>query len=303
MQRPTNQHQVNKNKSLGEVLKEATKRLSEKGLEFPHLEASLLLAHILKKSKEYLITHPERPLSKSEVEKFNSLIKRRLKGEPVAYILGYKEFWDKKFLCSKDALIPRPETELIIEEAIKRFNKNTPHRILDLGTGTGAIGITLSSLWPEAKIFMTDISFKALRLCQKNCRNLLKDSLKNCFLVCCDWFSAIKSNVKFDIIAVNPPYCSKSQTDILSKETLNFEPHTALFSRDEEGFLEIETLFLSAHNFLTKSGWIFCEIGINQSKRVLEIIKRTRKYRDIGVRRDLNGVERMIFARRQSAQF
>ena len=284
-------------KDVSALLKEAIDLLKKQSIPSARLDAQLLLAHALKKERSFLFAHPDYKPSQKEIQNFYSYIKRRKNREPVAYILGFKEFWDHKFRCTPATLIPRPETETIVELCIKKFS-SPPKRILDLGTGTGIIGITLASIWSNdiSFLLLSDISFNALLIARENAQNILNENFKKAFFICSDWLSAFNKMAKFDLITVNPPYVSKSQKHLLQPDVIEYEPKTALFSKGKNGLLDIKTIFEQAPRHLKKGGVIICEIGFDQKEQVEELIKKINKYKDIEFYKDLSGIDRVVCA-------
>ncbi len=282
-------------RTAGLLLREKATFLQSHGIESPRLHCLILLSKIVGKSKEYLLAHPELILTPEQVSVFSNQVLRLLNGEPIAYIIGEKEFWDHIFLCSPVALIPRPETELLVEKALDAFEGREVRRFVDLGTGTGAVGITLAHQWPESQGLLTDINFDALLLAKQNCTKILGDK-HQIFLLCSDWFGCFKTGFKADVITVNPPYVSIQDIDLLQDNVKRFEPSKALFSRDDSGLFEIKTLFAKAPNYLSKNGVILCEIGINQWQDVMKFVKGLNCYRKVNVFKDLSGIERVIAA-------
>ncbi|RUM88413.1 MAG: peptide chain release factor N(5)-glutamine methyltransferase [Thermodesulfatator sp.] len=260
------------------------------------LDIQVLLCHCLNKDKTFLLAHPEYRLDEKEQSSFFSLINRRSLGEPVAYLTGYREFWSRPFICSPSCLIPRPETELVVEAAIKFFDDRgkIPARILDLGTGTGCIGISLALEWKDALTILTDIDSTALAVARQNALRLAGNKARICF-ICCDWFRGLSESKNFDLITVNPPYIGLHEKHILPRDVVHFEPHTALFS-PKDGLAQLEHIFSVAHKFLNAGGVIISEIGWQQADHVLKFIGETRYYKKSYAMKDLAGNKRVIVA-------
>ncbi len=230
--------------------------------QISHLDAELILAHALNKERVFLHAHPDYELTESEQRKAEEYLKRRQNHEPVAYILGSKEFYGREFLVTPDTLIPRPETEAIVD-LVKELSLDKP-RILDVGTGSGCIAITLKLELPESDVMAVDISEKALTVAKKNADNLhanlefrKSDLLKNV-------------DEKFDIIVANLPYVDKNW-DWLSPE-LDFEPETALYSEDF-GLKDIKNLILESDTKLTEQGKLILESDISQHEAIESFVK------------------------------
>lgn len=230
--------------------------------QISHLDAELILAHALHKERVFLHAHPDYELTESEQKRAEDYLKRRQNHEPVAYILGSKEFYGREFVVTSDTLIPRPETEAIID-LIKELSLEKP-KILDVGTGSGCIAITLKLELPESDVMAVDISEKALAVAEKNANNLhvnlefkKSDLLKNV-------------DEKFDIIIANLPYVDKNW-DWLSPE-LDFEPETALYSEDF-GLKDIKNLILESNTKLAEQGKLILESDISQHKAIESFVK------------------------------
>ena len=236
--------------------------------QISHLDAELILAHALHKERVFLHAHPDYELAESEQRKAEDYLKRRQNREPVAYILGSKEFYGREFVVTPDTLIPRPETEAIID-LVKELSLEKP-KILDVGTGSGCIAITLKLELPESDVMAVDISEKALVVAEKNADNLhanlefkKSDLLKNV-------------DEKFDIIVANLPYVDKNW-DWLSPE-LDFEPETALYSEDF-GLKDIKNLILESNTKLAEQGKLILESDISQHEAIGSFVKNNTNMR------------------------
>ena len=234
-----------------------------------NIEANHILKFVLKKPISYLITNQKTKIKKTEDEFISKILKRRSKKEPLAYILREWDFYGETFFLNKNSLIPRQDTELMIDLAINQFDKDSRLNILDLGTGSGAIGITLSKLFPNSKITVTDISSKALQVANKNIK---QHKLKNIHSIESDWFNNIKKNEKFDLIMTNPPYVSKDDPHLINPE-LKFEPSNALVSADN-GFSDIFKIIDESPKFLKVEGRLFIEHGYNQGVKVKKYLQK-----------------------------
>ncbi len=287
----------NRRQNIGELLKKSVASLKETGRDSAYVDCLLLLSETIGKSKEYIISHPETTLDQADQARFLSHLERLIQGEPLAYILGRKEFFNHTFLCSPACLIPRPETELIVETALEIFASGPPSRFLDLGTGTGAIGISLASSWKGTKAILTDIQLEALVVARENCKRILGSRASDVTLVCSDWFSGLSKKICVDLIAVNPPYVSPHDSIMLDKNVKFYEPERALFARDERGLSEIKEIFSNAPDYLSKKGVILCEIGLGQADEVFKFITGLGDYEDIEILKDLSGIDRVVVAR------
>ncbi|HET6888047.1 MAG TPA: peptide chain release factor N(5)-glutamine methyltransferase [Candidatus Udaeobacter sp.] len=272
-----------------EVLQATTAYLKKHNVENSRLNAEHLMAHALGRKRIELYLDFERELTETELGPLRELVKRRSEGEPLQHLLGTVEFCGLTFLCDKRAMVPRPETELLVELVEARI-ENRESRIVDVGTGSGVIAISLAAKFPEAKILAVDISDDALALAQENAAMLnLKDRvqfLKSCLL----------ENVEgaFDLIVANLPYVSTQDRHILSREVLH-DPEVALFA-GKRGDELVRELIDQAPTRLHSGGLLALEIGLGQSETLLSALAE-KNYRDICSKNDYNGVTRFIFAR------
>ena len=265
---------------IKQILKNAGLQLSACGYTTtPTLDAEVLLAHALGKSREYLIGHADEMV---EQDIMNDVLQRRLTGEPIAYIIGTKEFWGMDFKVTKDTLIPRPETELIIEKSLELFPKDSEIDILDLGTGTGCILIALLSEFQSAKGLGVDLSHAALEVAKQNARNRAEFIQSN-------WFNNIGER-KFDLIVSNPPYISRTETLIKSVE--KFEPHSALFA-ENDGYECYETIAKDLKKYLKPNGKAIFEFGQGQAAIISKIFSAQGFFIN-EICKDLAGIERCI---------
>jgi len=252
-------------------LKNASKQL-EKLSESPRLDAEILLAHSLKKTRTWLATWSDQPLSETDVLAFNLLLKRRLSGEPIAHITGSREFWSLELHISKDTLIPRPETELMVEQILELYPQSSNIKLLDLGTGSGAIALAVASERPNWSIIATDQSTAALKIARLNAQRL---ELHNINFVSGNWFEALNhlppENQLFDIIASNPPYIPQSDPH-LSQGDIRFEPLSALAS-GADGLDDIRLICKQALTHLTPEGMLILEHGYDQKSEIHNIFQ------------------------------
>ena len=235
-------------------------------------------------------------LSAKQLAGYRDLIARRLRWEPVAYITGRKNFWTFSLEVSKDVLIPRPDTEIIVEEALDIIRKKDSERIsiLDIGTGSGAIALALAGEIPSAKVTATDISSAALALARKNARSLnLEDKIK--FLQG-DLFEPVDGI--FDMIVCNPPYISEAEYRELPAGVKDYEPPMALLA-GQDGMEFYEKLIHQAPGHLQKNGWLLLEIGAKQENQVRGLMEESGSFSSINMRRDYAGLPRVMKARRK----
>lgn len=237
------------------------------------LEGEILLAYVLGVPRTHLHAWPEQLLSETQKNRFDSLVARRLSGEPLAYILGYKEFWSLTLTVSDAVLVPRPETELLVEQVLAHFPSLSPGvRVLDLGTGSGAIALALGSERPSWKIVAVDSSLAALEVAKQNAKNLL---IKNVEFYISEWFSNIlipsTEGEAFQVIVSNPPYLAPNDQH-LSGSDLPFEPRDALVS-EPDGLEDFRKIIQEAIPYLVSKGWLMLEHGFEQKDEVLTLME------------------------------
>jgi len=264
------------------------------------LDVEILLSLALKKDRSYLLTWPERHVSNEQLTHYLSLLTQRINGEPIAYITGVKEFWSLPFFVSPATLIPRPDTETLIELVLELYdaneknanevNANKKLSCLDLGTGTGVIALALASEKPFWKIEAIDFDQNAVELAQKNAKNL---NLSHVDIYQSDWFSAVGNHKKFDLIVSNPPYID-SEDENLSQGDIRFEPISALIAK-EQGLADIKHIAKQAVRYLKPQGKLFFEHGFEQGKMVRDILTGC-GYDEPKTIQDLNGHDRITWA-------
>ena len=282
--------------TVRDILNESTKALEAADIPSARLDAEVLLSFCLGCDRLEFYKNPVMTISETQLNAFRNLIARRLQWEPVAYITGRKEFWSFTLEVNSSVLIPRPDTEIIIEEALNIYRNFTslPVRILDIGTGSGAIVIALAKEIPGAKVVATDISIAALSLAQKNAATLgLKEKID---FRQGNLFEPVDG--LFDIIVSNPPYIAAKEYEELPVSVKAFEPREALFA-GESGLGFYEKLIYQAAGFLQKNGWLLLEIGAKQEAGIRGIIEGSGFYDSIEMRRDYAGLPRVIKARRK----
>ena len=234
----------------------------------PQLDSEILLSNSIKRNKKHIILNPKEPLSLEQSERFKSLIERRKKGEPIAYLINKKEFWKDEFFVNRDVLIPRPDTELIIEQILKIYSKEVQLQILDIGTGSGCI--LLSILKERSNFYGTgiDISKKSINVSKFNAKQLNLTNRVKFFHSSVDNFN----NGKYDMIVSNPPYIKQLSLKYLEKDVVNFEPKLAL-SGGFDVFSKIRRVINKASILIKKKGKFILEIGFNQKNKVIQILK------------------------------
>jgi release factor glutamine methyltransferase len=222
-------------------------------------EVQLLLGFSQQKSRSHVVAFPERPVDAENYGKYHVLLQRRLSGEPMAYIFGHKEFYGMNFAVNPNVLIPRPETELLVERALTRIAHDAACRVLDLGTGSGNVALVLASERPLSRVTAVDISQGALETATKNAHDL---RVHNVTFVESDWYAAMNEEI-FDVIVANPPYVADNDPH-LQLGDVRFEPKNALLG-GEHGIAHIHEIAVNSRNHLSNGGWLLIEHGYNQS--------------------------------------
>ena len=234
----------------------------------PQLDSEILLSNSIKRNKKHIILNPKEPLSLEQSERFKSLIERRKKGEPIAYLINKKEFWKDEFFVNRDVLIPRPDTELIIEQILKIYSKEVQLQILDIGTGSGCILLSILKERPNSYGVGIDISKKSINVSKFNAKQLnLINRVK--------FFNSSVDNFKigkYDLIVSNPPYIELLNLKYLEKNVVNFEPKLAL-NGGLDGFSIIRKVINKTRTLIKKNGKFILEIGFNQKDKVKKILK------------------------------
>ncbi|AIT64189.1 peptide chain release factor N(5)-glutamine methyltransferase [Coxiella burnetii] len=273
-------------------IKEATKNISQQLTtvsKTPRLDAELLLECVLKKSRADLFAYPEIQLNSSQQKTLSAYVKRRLKGEPIAYILGQKEFWSLNLKVTPDVLIPRPETEMLVEWILKNLPKDEKLRIADLGTGSGAVALAIAVERPHWIIDATDNSQAALKIAEINAK---QHEIKNCNFYQGEWCQALPRR-DYHAIVGNPPYIPDKDQHL---QQLKHEPREAL-AAGSDGLSAIKIIIHEAKSYLVNGGWLLLEHGYDQAEKIMTLMQAD-GYREITDRRDLAGLSRMMVARR-----
>ena len=254
--------------NIENILNEGIDILQKNKITNPQLDSEILLSNSIKKDKKYIILNPKEILNSEQLGKFKSLIERRKKGEPIAYLINKKEFWKDEFFVNKDVLIPRPDSELIIEQVLKIYSKDDHLQVLDIGTGSGCI--LLSILKERSNFYGTgiDISKKSINVSKFNAKQLNLTNRVKFFHSSVDNFN----NGKYDMIVSNPPYIEQLSLKYLEKDVVNFEPKLAL-SGGFDGFSKIRKVINKASILIKKNGKFILEIGFNQKNKVIKILK------------------------------
>jgi release factor glutamine methyltransferase len=262
------------------------------------IDAEILLAHLLGLRRIDLYVQHEKPLTQQELSRFRLMVKRRANREPVAYILRVKEFWSMSLEVGPGVLIPRPETECLVEAALEVLgDKGSSQRILELGTGTGAISLALSREKKQHQFFASDRSVRAISLAQKNAKQHKLDHLIAFF--CGDWFSPLpRGGIEFNLIVSNPPYIRSRDLDTLQTEICKYEPTEALDGGDH-GLDCVAHIIATAPDYLQPGGWVMLEIGYDQGPEILKIIDAMSCYDEVGVKQDYSGLDRIVKMRKK----
>ncbi len=254
------------------------------------LDAEVLLCIALNEPRSHLRAWPDKHLQPEQHQAFRNLLVRRQQGTPIAYITGNREFWSRDFKVTPDVLIPRPDTELLIELSLKLIPADAPSKIIDLGTGSGVIAIILAAERPQAQISATDLSWAALNVAQLNAD---KHRINNIQFYQSDWFSGVP-DTKFDLIVSNPPYIAEDDSH-LQLGDVRFEPPTALCAA-EQGLRDIKIIATAARNYLKPGGHLLLEHGYNQRQQVQNLFKDLH-YDKVQTYTDLSGQPRATYGR------
>lgn len=295
---------------IKDIFTDGVRRLKQVGIIESELEVSLLLADLLNIDRTTLLLAEDRTLDAGQREKFERNILRRLQREPLAYIVEEKEFWSLPFKVSKDVLIPRPETELLIEitlKTVKSLFKNPDEqtmKILDLGTGSGIIAVVLALELPAAAVTAIDLSCNALKVAKHNAKR--HGVAERIHFINCDWFGGISPRAEYDLVVANPPYITRDiiekpfgeTCESLQPEVGNYEPHLAL-DGGERGIQSIIRIVEDLGKRLKSGGWFFMEIGADQAEDVSGIFREIAQYKTIAIHNDYAGLPRVFQAQKQ----
>ncbi len=275
--------------TVAQTLRAAQLRLSSLS-DNARLDAELLLAHVLGRSRTWLHTWPEKPLGEAAQKRFRELLERRIRGVPIAYLTGRCEFWSLPLEVNPATLIPRPETELLVEQALKRIPQAETRDVADLGTGSGAIALAVARERPRCRMVATDRSEEALATARRNAATL---GIEGISFRHGDWYEALQGE-RFDLILSNPPYVAEDDPH-LQQGDLRFEPRTAL-AAGGDGLDAIRLLVRGGCHHLRPGGWLLLEHGFDQGAAVRELMQRS-GYREIACHTDLAGLERVTAGR------
>ncbi|MCH8492216.1 MAG: peptide chain release factor N(5)-glutamine methyltransferase [Idiomarina sp.] len=275
--------------SIAATLQRAIAELRSAGSESPELDAQVLLRHVLQCDRSYFFTWPERDVPAAEAAQFRALLAQRVQGLPIAHLIGTREFWSLSLLVNNSTLIPRPDTEILVERALQ-LNLPAQARVLELGTGTGAIALALASERPDWQITAVDCVAEAVALARKNQQQL---NIPNVAILQSDWFSEVSAQ-QFDLVISNPPYIDP-QDPHLQQGDVRFEPRSALVA-DNRGLADIEHIIAHAKPYLTANGWVLLEHGSEQAAAAQRIFEKHR-YNEIHTVQDYANLNRVTGAK------
>ncbi|HSW94221.1 MAG TPA: peptide chain release factor N(5)-glutamine methyltransferase [Gammaproteobacteria bacterium] len=275
--------------TLAMALRKAHDRLRSSS-DTPSLDAEVLLADVLHVSRSHLFAFPERVLTRDEMHAYENRIRQRAQRVPVAYLTNHQEFWSLDFLVTRDTLIPRPETELLVQLALKE-NHGEKKTVADIGTGSGAIALAIAHECPLWEVHATDISEKALAVARSNAKRL---GLSSVFFHEGDWLLALPPDLKFDVIVSNPPYLAEDDPHLHTGE-LHYEPRSALVS-GENGLKAIREVATGARHYLKSGGRVWLEHGCEQAKEIRSIFENL-GYSEIESHQDMAGLDRVTGGR------
>lgn len=256
----------------------------------PRLDAELLLGMVLRRPRSFLHAWPERILESEEAQQYEELLRRRFSGEPIAYMTGIREFWSMPLRVGPAVLIPRPDTELLVELALRRLPTDRDLRVLDLGTGSGAVALAIARERPRAQVIGVELSRAALELARDNAR-LMK--IGNVEFRESDWFDAVRGE-KFDVVVGNPPYVAEDDPH-LGRGDVRFEPRLAL-DAGPAGMNGFRAIMERAHNYIVRQGWLLLEHGPDQHMPLRRLME-AQHYHDITLHKDAAGRDRVTECR------
>ncbi len=280
---------------LRQALDSAIEKLESAHVGSPRMNAEVLLMFVLACDRAYLYAHPERELTTAEAARYDEVLAERSRGKPSQYITGHQEFWGLDLIVSPAVLIPRPETEHVVEtvlDLVRELDPSAPLRIVDVGTGSGCIALALAKELPRAEIHALDISPAALEIARANAARL--ELAERIAFRESDLMEALPQLSNFDLVVSNPPYVPEEQPEKVQREVREFEPHHAVFA-GKLGLEVYEHLIPQAHQRLKPGGWLVMEIGYSIEERVCGLLSG---WSDVRVTHDLQGIPRVVTAGR-----
>lgn len=276
--------------SVKATLQWAEKKLTS--IDMARLDAELLLAHVLKQPRSFVLAYTEHILSAVQWMQYQAMIEQRARQMPLAYLLGEKEFWSLCFEITPEVLIPRPETELLVELLLQEYQKSAQLTVIDLGTGSGAIAVAIAYARPNWKIFASDSSQSALSIAQKNAERLLKTNNITFFLS--DWLSDFP-NMQVEVLVSNPPYLAANDPHLVNTE-ISHEPQSALVAADD-GFAAYKKIISQSRSYLISGGRIYLEHGAEQADKIAQLLEQE-GFSEIKNCRDFSGLPRVTRAKK-----
>lgn len=280
---------------IGDLLKEATEKLTTAGIDTARLDSEVLLSFLLQKERLYLLMNRNQEMAAETENEFWELIERRVKKEPVAYIVGHREFMSLNFSVCPGVLIPRPDTETLVEYAIEQLQNVKNPDILDLCTGSGAISVSLAHYLPESRVTAVDISDVCVKIAEKNAA---ENGVANRVAVVCEDVFAYQGETKYDCVVSNPPYIPTAVVSTLEEDVRKFEPHLAL-DGGTDGYDFYRYLAIKGAELLKAGGLFLLEVGHDQAETVKYLLEETKAYKSIGTVCDLAGISRVVYAQKR----
>lgn len=281
----------NRTWTVRDVIQWSAQDFAARRIESPRLDAELIVAKALETDRVGLYLDLDRPLIDGERAAVRALVTRRRAREPVAYILGYRDFFGRRFAVSEAVLVPRPDTETLVEQALRRIPKDAPCRVLDVGTGSGAIALTLAAERPHAEVVATDVSREALDVARSNAEALGLSSVRM------EEADIVDPGERFDVIVSNPPYVTLAEHRTLEPEVREHEPSVALLG-GPDGLDVIRSLLARTSEVAAADADLLIEVGSGQAPTVLDLGTRDPTWSSVGSYRDLRGIERVVHLRR-----